>query len=87
MVAASQRAELEDCLKTAEEIASGFPRGGHRVRAQHLVKCAKDEATLQAVREVEMLLEMNPGDPRTVLEAWVKVTRETAEKEENENTG
>jgi hypothetical protein len=70
--------------KTAMERADGFPRGIHRVRAQNLVGYAHDEATLQAVREVEILLEMNPGDPRTVLEAWVKVTRETAQEKKEE---
>jgi hypothetical protein len=76
---------------TAEGMANGFPRGESQRRAQNLVVLAKKEAALQAAAEVEKLLQMdavriaNEFDRHTefhsIMEAWVKATRETAEEE------
>lgn len=81
-------------MKTAMEIASGFPRGQHQSRAKHLVACAKSEAMLQAADEIEKLLQSDgirmilEGDHTTpfhaVIESWVRTTRETAQEEEKE---
>ena len=72
-------------MKTAMEIADGFPRGGHRVRAQNLVKTAKTEGFLEAADEIEKLLVKD--DPAFIVgsvQSWVRAVREIAEKEEKE---
>ena len=70
-------------MKTAMEVADGFPRGGHRVRAQNLVKTATTEGFLQAADEIEKLLIKD--DPAFIvgsIQSWVRAVREIAGKEE-----
>jgi hypothetical protein len=72
-------------MKTAMEVADGFPRGQHRVRAQNMVLRAHDEGMLTAADEIEKLIithHEDPGMAVTAVRAWVRAVREIAEKEE-----
>ena len=71
-------------MKTAQEIVDGFPRGGHRVRAQHVLETAHSEGMVMAADEVEKLI-VNDEDPLfmvNTVRSWVTATRETAAKEQ-----
>lgn len=75
-------------VKTAMEIADGFPRGGHRVRAQNLVKCARNETVSDMLGELEKIIRVDEQGGygelplRSVLKSWINATRETAAKEQ-----
>ena len=70
--------EKERETPPAAQIASGFPVP-HRARARHLQLKAheegKSEGLMQAVSEIEMILEV-PGEIRDLLQRWMKLTRE-----------
>jgi hypothetical protein len=64
-------------MKTAEEMALGFPHGQIK-RAQNTVKRAKAETFLQAADEVEKLL---TEESLAAIAAWVAAVRMIAMEE------
>ena len=65
----------------AEKVIHGFP-AGERARARTVYKLGLRDATLRDAEELERLLLAELDDPLSALRAWVKITKETIEKED-----
>lgn len=67
-------------VKTAREMALGFPAGSHRARALNAVRASHREGKLEAAGEISQLLAAHAADGdiplAAVIGSWIRVTEE-----------